>query len=206
MIYLEGSTDLSILRDLARTLGHPVLKVLDDAFVHYVGNQPNVAVHHYYGLREAKSDLAAGAVFDRLEKGFPPGFAIPSKQWKQREIENYLCSRPILMRYAEGMEPDDLVGRARREERKEAMNAAINRVEAALRKLGHDPWPPDYKVSDEFLPNIFKRYFEQLGTDDRLSKSSFHVLAGYIQRNEIDTEVVDVLDLINEQAANVTPI
>ena len=206
VIYLEGSTDLAVLRDLARTLGHPVLKVLDNAFVHYVGNQPNMAVNHYYGLREAKPDLVAVAIFDRLEKGFPPGFAIPSKQWKRREIENYLCSRPILMRYAEGMEPDDLVGRARKEQRKEAMNAAIDRVEAALRELGHDPWSPDYKVSDEFLPNVFKRYFEQLGTDDRLNKSSFHVLAGYIQKDEIDAEVVDVLNLINEQSASATPV
>jgi energy-coupling factor transporter ATP-binding protein EcfA2 len=205
VIYLEGATDLAILRGLARVLGHRAFEVLDSAFVHYVLNQPKLAEHHFYGLREAKPDLAAVAVFDRLQAGLPSGFAIPTKQWQRRGIENYLCSREVLLRFSEGMEPDDLVGRALREARRDAMAAAISSVEAALKVLGRDAWSPDEKVSDDFLPAVFKRYFEALGTEDRLSKSDFHVLAEHIHADEIDAEIVEALDLILQQAGSAHP-
>lgn len=205
VVYLEGATDLAILRGFARVLKHEALEVLDDAFVHYVFNQPKIAEHHFHGLREAKADLAAVAIFDRLDAGLPASFTISSKTWKRREIENYICSRSILIRYAEGMEPDDLVGRALKEHRRDAMIFAIDRVEGAFKELGRDPWSPDEKVSDDFLPTVFKRYFEKLGTDDRLNKSDFHVLTEHLVRAEMDAEIVEVLDLIVAEAAKATP-
>ena len=71
-------------------------------------------------------------MFDPLSGGLPFGFAIPHKIWRKREIENYLCLREVLQRYAAGMEPDDLVGRAFRAMRREAMDEAIRRVEDAF--------------------------------------------------------------------------
>jgi hypothetical protein len=196
VIYLEGATDLAILRGFAKVLNHPAAQVLDKAFVHYVLNQPKLAEHHFYGLREAKSDLVAFALFDRLDAGLPPSFAIPCRQWKRREIENYLCTRDILLRYAEGSEVDDLVGRAQLATRRDAMSKAIDSVEAALKVLGRDPWTSAFKVSDDFLPAVFRAYFERLGTDNRLNKSGFHVLTDTILQSEIDPEVIDVLDQV----------
>jgi ABC-type lipoprotein export system ATPase subunit len=196
VLYLEGSTDLAILRALARKLEHDAAPILDDAFVHYVQNQPNSAASHFFGLREAKRDLRGVAVFDRIDSGLPAGFAIPNFVWRKREIENYLCRRDILVRYAEGMEPDDLVGRALRAERRDAMESAIGKVEGAIKVLGRDPWSDDEKVSDEFLPRVFALYFESLRTDNRMSKSNYHTLAEYVERDEIDPEVVACLTLI----------
>ena len=151
VIYLEGATDLAILRAIARKLAHPAADILDDPFVHYVQNQPTQAAHHFFGLREAKPDLAGVAIFDRLPQGLPTGFAIPAKMWSRREIENYLCSKDILMRYARGMEPDDLVGRAIQQQREEVMTKSIDRVEAAVRELGRDPWSPTRKCPMNFF-------------------------------------------------------
>jgi energy-coupling factor transporter ATP-binding protein EcfA2 len=194
VIYLEGSTDLAILRAFARKLAHPAQSLLDAPFVHYVLNQPPQALHHFYGLREAKPDLKGFAVFDRLERGVPSGFALPCVEWRRREIENYLCSREILLRYAEGMEPDDLIGRALRAERREKMVSAIAKIEGALKTLGKDPWSPDAKVSDEFFKPLFETYFASLGGDNRLNKSNYHELAEFIEPGEIDGDVIECLD------------
>ena len=43
VLYLEGSTDLSILQTLARVLNHPASEHLARPFVHYIGNQPRSA-------------------------------------------------------------------------------------------------------------------------------------------------------------------
>lgn len=147
----------------------------------------------------------AVAVFDRLPSGLPPSFAIPAHTWKRREIENYLTTHAVLERYAIGMEPDDLVTLALREKRRDAMNEAIGKVEAALQVLGRDPWSDDFKVSDEFLPPVFTRYFENLSADDRLAKSDFYVLTDHVAKNEIDPEIVSVLDLIAVQDARAKP-
>ena len=40
VLYLEGSTDLAMLRAFARVLNHPAQKQLERPFVHYIGNQP----------------------------------------------------------------------------------------------------------------------------------------------------------------------
>ena len=67
-LYLEGSTDLSILQAFAQRLGHDAAaRVLDRPFVHYVGNDRMAAVNHYFGLREALPNLECAALFDRLE-------------------------------------------------------------------------------------------------------------------------------------------
>ena len=141
------------------------------------------------------------AVFDRLEAGLPLSFNIPSVVGKKREIENYLCRRDVLLRFAEGMEPDDLVGRALRATRREAMEEAIEMVADAIRVLGRDPWSNDEKVSDEFLPRVFKIYFDKLKNDDRLNKSGFHILAEFLHVEEIDKELVDCLNLIAFESA-----
>lgn len=71
VLYLEGSTDLSILRSFARKLDHSVRSHLERPFLHAVGNQPNLVSSHFFGLREAKKDLVGIAIFDRQEKPLP---------------------------------------------------------------------------------------------------------------------------------------
>lgn len=66
IIYLEGPTDLEIIKKFANILDHEASKYLDCPFPHYVANHPNKAKEHFYALREAKQDLKAIAIFDRL--------------------------------------------------------------------------------------------------------------------------------------------
>lgn len=94
MLYLEGSTDLAILRRLALRLSHPAANLLGDSVpVVYLGsNKPQEARDHFHGLRESKSDLVGFALFDRLDRELHVGSALTERMWARREIENNLVT------------------------------------------------------------------------------------------------------------------
>ncbi len=100
VLYLEGSTDLSILRTFADVLAHPAREYLERPFVHHVMNQPIKARDHFYGLREAMGDLQGIAVFDRLDRNLAQGPALREIMWGRREIENYFCKKNVLLAWA----------------------------------------------------------------------------------------------------------
>lgn len=101
VLYLEGSTDLAILRAFAESLDHPAKNVLERPFVHYVGNVPSKAREHFFGLCECKPDLAGIAVFDSIVQALDNDGPLWELKWRQKEIENYLCFPETLLAYAE---------------------------------------------------------------------------------------------------------
>ncbi len=199
MLYLEGSTDLAILRRLAQRLNHPAQAVLQDSVpAYYLGtNLPQQARDHFHGLREAKPDLVGFALFDRLDRELQSGSQLTELAWSQREIENYLVTPASLQAFVlQGLE-DDLVGQAERAHRLEVLAHCQNELENALKLTSeNDPWGPDIKVTDEFLDRLFKRFYEQLGTPQQIFKRDYHGLADAIALEEIDPEISNVLDAI----------
>jgi hypothetical protein len=207
VLYLEGSSDLSILKTFAATLEHPAAQILERPFVHYVAtNVPQRAREHFHGLRGAKQDLVGVALFDRLEKELQKGGPLVEMMWKRREIENYLCREEILLAYPHADQPDDLFGLAERPRREQAMREAIAEVSTALKTLGRpDPWSPDIKASDDFLDPLFKKYFEKLGLPNLLRKTDYHILARLVPKANIDPEIVEKLDTIVSVAKKAKP-
>jgi hypothetical protein len=206
VLYIEGSTDLAILRAFARMLDHPAQEVLERPFVHYVANQPSQVRHHFHGLREAKADLVAVALFDRLDVDLLPDHPnLKQHMWRRREIESYLCQRTTLIQYAEdrGREQQgDLFAASWRA----AMEEAIEQISAALRALGKaDPWGPDLKVSDEFLAPLFDRFYKELGLPNLMRKTDYHMLAPFVEIDAIDPEIREKLDLIVAIAGQAKP-
>lgn len=205
VLYLEGSTDLAILRAFARTLGHPAAAALERPFVRYVGNQPKDAQDHFYGLREAKPDLAAAAIYDRLERELPSDPNLRQTMWRRRELENYLATKETLLAYAEarGREASGDLFAA---EWRAAMENAIGTIETALTNLGKPgPWSADVKASDDFLAPLFKAFYKQLGLPNLMQKTNFHELARFVPAAEIDPEVGEKLGLIAEVATRARP-
>ena len=151
VLFLEGSTDLAILLALARRLEHPAAALLEAPYVHYVANQPSKAREHFYGVREAKPDLAGIAIYDRLQSPLQDDPNLSQLMWRQCELENYLCRRDVLLDFAEseglryGRELDAAIWRSQ-------MQDSIEEIEQALTVLGEpSPWGPDIKASDTFL-------------------------------------------------------
>ena len=212
VLYLEGSTDLAILRAFAARVGHDAAgRALERPFVRYVGNQPGEVRNHFYGLREAVPQLRGVALFDRLESGPPDVAHVTVCLWPRREIENYLCSRATLEAYAAGSAradvPGPLFAEAEAEKRLRAMHESIEEIEAALRTLGNKglPWDPDIKASDDFLVPLFHTYFGKLGLPNLMQKKNFYELADYVPEPDLAPEITDVLDAIAEVASSATP-
>lgn len=206
VLYVEGPSDLAILRSWANLLGHRSAGLLEDVFVVYVTtNLPAKAREHFYGIREAKNDLVGLAIFDRLDKELQSS-SLTETMWRKREIENYLCFPETFLAFAGHDLADDLFGRAEGDKRKRIMKDILEEVEDALNVLGKDPWSGDMKVSDEFLDPVFMRYFKELGLPNMMRKSNYHLLARYVPVGKIDTEVVDKLNLIVQVAEQAKPM
>ena len=211
VLYLEGSTDLSILRAFARRLGHErALRVLERPFVHYAGNQPTAVQNHYHGLREALPALRGAALFDRLEAEPRDIAPVEWLMWKRREIENYVCSPATLEAYANASASEEVEGplftAAEADRRVRVMRDAINQIESALETLRKgSPWDADTKASDEFLTPLFTAYFAGLGLPNLMAKRNFYVLADYVPDDEIDPEIREKLDAIVRVAESAAP-
>lgn len=197
VLYLEGATDLAILRAFAETLEHPARAVLERPFVHYVANQPGPARDHFYGLREAKPDLVGVALFDRLDVQLNEDPHLRQLMWRRREIENYLCTRNALLRFSRRFGSAQL-GELFATTAETHMAAAIDEVSAALQTLRRgDPFGADIKVSDEFLDPVFRKFFVKMGLPEAtMRKTDYHTLAPLLDREDIPDEVGEKLDAL----------
>lgn len=209
MLYLEGSTDLAILRKLASRLNHPASKILEGKVpVIYLGtNKPQEARDHFHGLREAKKDLVGVALFDHLTRDLHNESHLREMMWNKREIENYVTTQESLRAFViSDLRDDDLFSRAERERRVEILSGCIEELERALHiQRRPSPWSPDFKVTDDFLDPLFENYFQRLETPQQIFKRDYHGLADSIPIEEIDQEVIEKLNYIAATAARAHP-
>lgn len=211
VLYLEGSTDLAILRAFAKRLSHKSAeKAFERPFVHYVGNQPSEVRKHFHGLHEAFPNLQGVAVFDRLPQELPADLGANGLVWKRREIENYLCYQEALEAYAkysaEAESPGPLFAIGESARRVEAMQQSVQEVSQAMATLGKgSPWDAETKVSEEFLAPLFETYFKKLGLPNVMAKKNWHELADYLPVEKIEKEIREKLDAIVQVAEKAQP-
>lgn len=206
VLYLEGSTDLAILRAFAETLGHTEAQAaLQRPFVHYVLNQSTKAREHFFGLREAKTDLVGIAIYDRLDKNLSADPPLRQTTWTRREIENYLCYPETLLAYAEALGKKEQ-GELFAANWRKTMQDAIRDIETALAALGKpSPWSHDGKASDDFLDPLFHNFFQKLGLPNLMRKSDYFQLAPFVPAPLLDAEIGQKLDAIAATAAAAKP-
>lgn len=206
VLYLEGSTDLAVLRAFAGALDHPVAEFLERPFVHYVANQPNKARDHFHGLKEACPDLVGIAIFDSISNPLQDAPYLKEMMWRQCEIENYLARENTLLAYARNTEHNDMFSLAEAMNREEAMRISIKEVSEALETLNKPKaWSAEIKATDDFLDPLFRKYFEKLGMPNLLRKTDYHTLTQFITPAEIDSEVTEKLDAILDMAKRARP-
>ena len=204
VLYLEGSTDLAMLRAFAKHLDHPAQDALAAPFVHYVANQPGKAREHFYGVLEGKGDLVGLAIYDRLDAVLTEDASLSHLCWRRTEIENYVCDREALLALAES-EGAQLRGTLFGVAWRQTMSEAIREVEGALEVLGEPaPWGPDGKAS-AFLDRVFRRFYERSEAPALVRKSDYHRLVSVVDRAAVDPEVVEKLDAIVEVAGRARP-
>ncbi|MFN7918642.1 MAG: AAA family ATPase [Bryobacteraceae bacterium] len=196
VLYLEGSTDLAILRAFAERLQHPAAATLARPFVHYVGNLPQKARDHFFGLREAKRDLVGIALYDSLDRDLPERSSLVEMKWERREIANYLAYPETLLAYAEN-----------EFSAVPAMEAAVSEVSAARKTLRKpDPFSDSAKASDDCLDPIFSLYFEKLALPNLMQKTDYHALVKFVPEEMIASEITTKLDEIDRVARTARPL
>jgi len=206
VLYLEGSTDLAILRAFAMRMNHPAKDYLERPFVHYVLNQPRKAQDHFYGLREAKTDLLGIAIYDRLDQNCPDDPNLVQCCWERREIENYLCTRNVLLAWVKEAAQTNAEGPLFAQQWSDVMEKTINEMEDANKKLKRpSPWDQGAKVTDDFLDPLFSTFFEKLGLPNLMRKTDYHELAGFINPASLDHDVTAKLDAIVDVAKKAMP-
>ncbi|MCY4371076.1 MAG: AAA family ATPase [bacterium] len=213
VLYLEGRTDLALLRSFAALLDHRAVHVLERPFVRYFGNRVGSARSHFFGLREAKSDLVGFALFDRLERDdLDAEGPLMEHMWPRREIENYLLPTETLARYAEqegrasAAAPDSkdrgpgLFEEIEAERWLKTMNGIMRDFvpPIALRDNDHQYWS-NAKMSEELLAPVLAAFFTELGMPILLRKRHYHRLVRYLDQPEVHQDIVYVLDAIVSQ-------
>lgn len=201
VLYLEGSTDLAILKAWAERLSHPAKTALARPFVHYLNtNLPSVARQHFNAVKEANPGLTGVALFDRLElqpQGRQEGLL--DLQWSKREIENYFSTPNVLLAFARGSQTQDLIESSEAQQREDWMREAIDEVSAALETLGEALWSDDRKASEQVLPQVLQRY-KYKSADFRVpsGKGEYYTLIDFQSSEWIDPEVTAILNAIHE--------
>ena len=212
VLYLEGSTDLAILRAFAEKLSHPAASVLERPYADYVANQPARARDRFYGLKEAKADLVGFCLFDRISDELQARPELVEYAWKRCEIENYIVStKEVLIDWARSEAEEQAVGPLFAGNKVSIwlpiMQDTITEIEDALGTLGKgSPWSPDTKVSTDFLDPLFTSFFNKLELPNLMQKTNYHALVGYVPVDQIDPEVTEVLDGILEVAEKAVPL
>jgi energy-coupling factor transporter ATP-binding protein EcfA2 len=208
VLYLEGSTDLAVLKAFAEKLDHPAKDVLERPFVYYMGNALPSARSHFYALREAKTDLVGYLLCDRIESSLDSRPEKMERMWQRREIENYLSQPETLKAFARNAAYErsglPLIDTAEELKRERLMQECIeNRAVPAALQNPNDSWWVDTKMSDDFLDKVFPEFLEKLGLPPNLMrKSDYHQLASFVPMGLIADEITEVLDDIVEVSKN----
>ena len=182
------------------------MNALDMPFVHYVGDSPNAAAKHFFGLREALPNLSGVALFDRINLSADKSSHLLQLVWEKREIENYFCSPGTLRAFIEESvnskwQDYPLLKSEALDKHILAMEESVSEIANALEALGKGvAWSDDLKSSDEFLAPFFRRYYEKLGLPNIMEKSNFHKLVEFVPNDELTPEVAEKLDSIVEVA------
>ena len=201
VLYVEGYTDIAILRAWAGRLGHragPLLtgevmwkKTVAQAREHGQGIRSR---EHYEALRLVRDTLPAVELLDRDARSEAPeseitGAGLQRLRWRRYEIESYLLHPDAMARYVEAT----------------ADPAAASLHVEAMRKYWRDEFPPaaanDPLGDHEFL-NAAKARTQLLppllataGIDD-LPYTRYHEIAASMLPEEIHPEVTEKLDAI----------
>uniref|UniRef100_A0A7C3IGC2 AAA family ATPase n=1 Tax=Gracilinema caldarium TaxID=215591 RepID=A0A7C3IGC2_9SPIR len=126
VFYIEGSTDIDILRGLAEKMQHPVAKIWDERINSFYvqNNYPEQDTgtelervegcfglnpkEHFNTLRKLIKGLKGLAILDNDGKGKQDWYDGDLKitYWKRYEIENYFITPDILLKYVESRKDD----------------------------------------------------------------------------------------------------
>jgi hypothetical protein len=218
VLYLEGSTDLKMLRAFAKKLNHDAAtEVLKEIFSHTVSHKLeknlNTAKQHFTALKSSFSESRGLGIFDGDNSAKENDTSIPNLTatwWKRCELENYFFCKETFLEYSSNFsssksDEDDLLpllnytDSAIEVDAREIMNKILKDKIApeAFRNKNHEFWHT--AKASEWFEKILKEFFTKL-KQPHTSKKNFYELIEFMPKKLIDEEVREKLDLIASSA------
>lgn len=200
ILYVEGETDLNLLREWAIVLNHKTKHLFSEGLFWYTmnGRNPQEAKNHFFALREVKPDIKAVILLDGDNRKYYDHDVgaddMTVLRWKRYEAENYLLHTDVLARFVKGASPDLFTTAAAGK----GMTYLRNELPPAVLKnpLVEHPFINSEPASKTLLPG----FFEAAGIP--LPKKEYYQIASQMLPEEIPEEVREKLDAIYKQLGN----
>ncbi|MCY4225955.1 MAG: AAA family ATPase [Bacteroidetes bacterium] len=189
ILYIEGSTDILILKEWARILEHPLLPFLECPFTWETARNEWSATRHFVALKGLVPDFRGVELCDSNGKDRSTMPKLPKGMirmyWERYEIESYLIHPDAITRFVE----------------KNHGVQSAQKVTLFIR----DQLPP--VVYDNMLDT--SNYYQQIKAKSLLSQffnsaflnideRDFYQIAAEMEKQEIHPEVIEKLDQIAE--------
>jgi len=198
ILFLEGESDLYILRAWAKILEHPAYNLLESHkhFHNMNGKRPTEALELFNALTAALPSLKGWTLVDPNTKpNATYGYSddnpkIKLGKWNRYEIENYLVHPAVIERFIEEERMREVLFGPDTEAAKDFM--ADNLAPAYIANPLDSELYDTQKASKEFFPPLF----DAAGL--RLDKSEYYRIAEVMRPDEIHGDVIEMLDKIAE--------
>lgn len=187
ILYVEGQTDLLILKEWSRVLEHPLSDFLQHPFSWETAQHEWTSLKHFSALRLIVPDLYGAELCDSNGRDRSISDSLPAGMirlyWDRYEIENYLIHPTAIFRFVE-----DLFGIEMAEKFSEDLQE--NLPPAFLR----NPFQESDLLTNTKGKTILNNMFQRVGVS--FAERDYFQLASQMKKEEIHPEVLVKLDMI----------
>ena len=228
VLYVEGRTDIDMLRAMARKLDHPASQCWDERInAYYVqSNFPNKDLaselarveggfgltprQHFFALRSMLADLAGLAILDSdqsTEREDSGEAGLTESYWKRYELENYFVTPELLMGYVARECSEEVLRQGQGVLDELIRERVFDGREGDLRtwqELGEDGRRLVWETKTErvklsdFAEEFFRRLARRADEPMLLRKGELYRLVDLMEPASIPQEVSEKLDLLAE--------
>ena len=188
ILYVEGKTDIDILREWARILEHPLLDFLEKPFFRRTAEEKGkngFPMNHYDAMRLVVPGFRGVELRDgdQDSRSHPLPGGMLSLRWTRPDIESYLIHPHAIMRFVEknkGIDAAHMVD-----------DYMKNQLPPALYKTPCETY--DFALKDKGK-TVLSRFMQEAGMD--IEQRDYYQIAAEMKEDEIHPEVRDKLDAI----------
>ena len=190
ILYVEGHTDIAILREWAKKLNHRLYDFLAEPFwkpaVYNIGDKRGgiKAEKHFEALKLVREDIVGIELHDSDGKTRKPKTlknGLKRVFWRRYEIESYLVHAGPITRFIESVGGKSAAKKA-------SKDLEDNLPPAVIR----NPMGEHDELKERKAKNILSATFGAAG----INESDYSLIAAQMNRDEIHSEVIEKLDAI----------
>lgn len=191
VLYVEGDTDLNLLREWAKVHNHRAIKFFKDPFWHSNhGRNPREARAHFFALQAVnKKNIRGVLLLDgdnrQLDEHELSADGLSILRWRRYEAESYLVHPEALSRFLYSQQQLELFAL-------KGIDYLKNELPPAVYKnpLSDHDYLNSTAASKTLLPGFFRE------ADLNITRQEYYQIASQMLPEEIPDEVKEKLDLI----------